>query len=178
MIYMSSQNEHIAVQNLQRYLRQLSFEHPEIPVVSIDGLFDDRTQEALRTYQTLRGFEPTGRADYPTWIRLYDDYIHSLSQNDAPITVNLFPRFPVHYHVELHDRHFLVNMIQYMLNELSAELSSIPPNEQNGFYDETTEAGVREFQKIHHLPPNGRVDRATWNAMTDLFNRQNAYPRF
>ncbi|MGB6015465.1 MAG: SH3 domain-containing protein, partial [Nodosilinea sp.] len=35
----------------------------------------------------------------------------------------------------------------------------------NGIYDETTQAAVREFQRVNGLPVNGTVDAATWQAL-------------
>lgn len=36
---------------------------------------------------------------------------------------------------------------------------------QDGYYGPTTTAGVRQFQQEEGLPPTGRVDAATWNAL-------------
>lgn len=36
---------------------------------------------------------------------------------------------------------------------------------QDGYYGPATTAGVRQFQQEEGLPPTGRVDAATWNAL-------------
>lgn len=36
---------------------------------------------------------------------------------------------------------------------------------QDGYYGPDTTAGVRQFQQEEGLPPTGRVDAATWNAL-------------
>ena len=40
--------------------------------------------------------------------------------------------------------------------------TSVP---QDGYYGPATTAGVREFQQEEGLPPTGRVDAATWDAL-------------
>jgi len=56
-------NQAPAVENLQRYLRQLSYDQPEIPAPPIDGIFESQTEEALRQFQRSRGLPVTGSAD-------------------------------------------------------------------------------------------------------------------
>ena len=43
-------NQSIAIENLQRYLRQLSYDHPEIPAPPIDGVFESQTKDALNAF--------------------------------------------------------------------------------------------------------------------------------
>ena len=40
-----------AIRNLQRYLRQLSFENQNLPELPIDGVFDTETQRAVEIFQ-------------------------------------------------------------------------------------------------------------------------------
>ena len=61
-------NYSIAVQNLQTYLRRLSYACPEIPPPPVDGIFDSATECSLRAFQELNGLEPTGVADARTCI--------------------------------------------------------------------------------------------------------------
>ena len=78
------QNYPAAVTNLQRYLRQLSYDEASIPPPPVDGIFEDATVAALREFQRLRGFPVTGQADQETWDRLYADYRASLAKNSPP----------------------------------------------------------------------------------------------
>ncbi|MGG6241272.1 peptidoglycan-binding protein [Nodosilinea sp. AN01ver1] len=52
------------------------------------------------------------------------------------------------------------------LQRLLRQTGFLPPNFiANGIYDETTQAAVREFQRVNGLPVTGIVDGATWQAL-------------
>ena len=52
-----------AIQNLQTYLRQLSYHDQSIKAPPIDGIFDTDTKQSLMDFQASRGLPPTGVAD-------------------------------------------------------------------------------------------------------------------
>ena len=164
-------NERENVSNLQRYLRQLSFDFPMIPPPPIDGLFESITEEALRSYQELRGLPVTGRADLKTWNTLFQDYRSSIERNTRGQGFRIFPRTPVDYSVSSDEEHFLVEVIQYILNELRVLYDDIPQNGQSGVFDATTRQGVLAFQRRHGIPLSGDVDKITWNALVDAHQR-------
>lgn len=164
-------NERQSIENLQRYLRQLSFDFPDIPQVPVDGIFESATERALRTYQGMKGLPATGRADLETWTRLFEDYEASLVRNSRGEGFYIFPRMPKDYTLTLGEEHFLVEVIQYILNELRLLYDDIPQNGQSGIYDEPTRQGVAVFQRRHGLPVTDHVDRATWNALADAHRR-------
>ena len=164
-------NERESIANLQRYLRQLSFEFPDIPSPPIDGIFDTATEDALRAYQRIRGLEQTGRADLESWNMLFRDYNASLDRTGGANGFYIFPHFPIDYAVYPGEKHFLVEVIQYILNELRILYTDIPLNEQNGSFDENTRQGILEFQRRHGLAESDRVDLPTWNALTDAHLR-------
>ena len=159
-----------AVQNLQRYLRQLSFDEATIAPVPIDGIFDTATETSLREFQRLRGLPVTGVADRETWEQLYADYRASLSLNSPPRPIAVFPLEPPWYVLTRGARGFAVLVLQHMLRELHqnhSELSQLTPT---GEYDEPTEAAVRLFQERNRLPVDGSVGLLTWNAIADRYN--------
>ena len=49
------------VRNLQQRLRELGF------YVSVDGVYGNKTADAIKKYQKSRGLEATGEMDYKTW---------------------------------------------------------------------------------------------------------------
>lgn len=163
-------NHSPATQNLQRYLRRLSFDEETIPPVPIDGVFDTKTEEALREFQRLRGFEVTGSADLETWEQLYNDYRASLAINSPPRAVLLFPLEPPSYVLQIGAQGFLVSALQYMLLELHQNYLPLAEVELSGVFDEKTENAVRAFQVLNRLPANGAVGLLTWNAIADQYN--------
>ncbi|MBQ2735091.1 MAG: peptidoglycan-binding protein [Clostridia bacterium] len=164
------QNFSTAVENLQRYLRQISYEEPSIPPLSIDGIFEARTEAALREFQRLRGLSITGSADRETWDRLYRDYRASLASNSPPRAILIFPPSPTGYVLSPGSIGFPVEAIQRMLLELQHHDKELENVAQTGVYDEQTQAAIQSFQKKNALPIDNGVGVLTWNTLADQYN--------
>lgn len=64
-----------------------------------------------------------------------------------------------------------VRRIQIRLNRISTNYPAIPKIAlTNGFFGQSTDAAVREFQRIFNLTPDGRVGRATWYKIQFIYN--------
>jgi len=163
-------NQSIATQNLQRYLRQLSYDEATIGPVPIDGIFDAQTEAALREFQRLRGFPVTGSADQATWERLYADYRASLALNSPPRAVLIYPLEPFSYELTLDSIGLPVTVLQAMLLELQQNYSPLSEVKITGVFDEQTATAVRVFQSLNQLPATGSVGQMTWNAIVDQYN--------
>ena len=62
-----------------------------------------------------------------------------------------------------------VETIQNQLNRISVNYPAIQKVKVSSEFDAATEAAVKEFQKIFHLPQTGIVDFATWYAISNIF---------
>lgn len=158
-------NEEIAIRNLQRYLRQLSYFDEDISPIVINGIWNDETQNALLEFQRKNHIPPTGVADEQTWNLLFSQYKNSLEENSPPSSVPFFPRQPSNESLGIGDTGFVVAVIQYMLCELSVIYDNLENVEINGIYDENTQAAISEFQKRNLFSQNGRVDKRTWDRL-------------
>lgn len=165
------ENEAQATANLQRYLRQISYHHPEITPPPIDGIFERDTERALREFQAMQGLPVTGRADRRTWDELYSMYRASVAQNEPPRTVAILPFVAGEILLQKGDNGFTINVLQYMLRELGESLTELEEVEINGVFDEPTARAVRLFRKQNGLPEGETVDLITWNTLVDRFNR-------
>lgn len=165
-------NEQEAVRNLQRYLRQLSYVNDKIPAPPIDGIYDTRTREAVRAFQQLEGLPTTGVVNTKTWELLFLRYEESLAREGAPVPLAQFPRLSPGYALREGDESFLVRLIQYALGELETIYEDLDDIEETGVYDEKTVRAVRNFQRRHYLSETGEVDRATWDAIANTYNRE------
>ena len=165
------ENEAQATANLQRYLRQLSYHHPEITPPPIDGIFDSDTERSLREFQAMQGLPVTGRADRRTWDALYTMYRASIAENEPPRTVAILPFVAGEILLQKGDDGFTVSVLQYMLRELGESLAELEEIEINGVFDEKTARAVRLFRAQNGLPEGETVDLVTWNTLVDRFNR-------
>ncbi len=159
-----------AVQNLQRYLRQLAFFESDIPQPAVDGVFGSVTQDALRAFQRSRALPVTGNADADTWELLYRDYRASLAQNSPPRYIAVFPISPIGYAIPLGSRGNAVTILQLMLRDLQYRYAFLADVEATGQYDEQTENAIRRFQAQNQIAQTGKTDQITWNAIADQFN--------
>ena len=165
------ENEAQATANLQRYLRQISYHHPEITPPPIDGIFDRDTERALREFQAMQGLPVTGRADRRTWDELYSMYRASVAENEPPRTVAILPFVAGEILLSEGDNGFTINVLQYMLRELGESLIELEEVEITGVFDEKTARAVRLFRAQNGLPEGETVDLITWNTLVDRFNR-------
>ena len=165
------ENEAQATLNLQRYLRQLSYHHPEITAPPIDGIFDRDTERSLKEFQAMRGLPVTGRADRRTWDALYAMYRASIAENEPPRTVAILPFVAGEILLQKGDDGFTVSVLQYMLRELGESLAELEEVEVSGIFDDKTARAMRLFREQNGLPEGETVDLVTWNTLVDRFNR-------
>ncbi len=63
------------VYQLQEQLGRISRNFPAIPRINADGIYGERTAEAVRTFQSVFNLPATGITDYPTWYTISDIYV-------------------------------------------------------------------------------------------------------
>lgn len=165
----SNENNRTAIMNLQRYLRQISYDKP-ITRPPVDGIYERDTAQSVKDLQRLYGLPETGTVDQATWEMIYAAYRASLGKNSPNIPMYIFPRVPDGYELKKGDISFAVAAVQYMLRELQFNYRDLGEVEITGMYDENTENAVRAFQLQNVLPRNDRVGKETWDELTDQYN--------
>lgn len=173
-----AENERKAIENLQRYLLQLSYFDPRIPAVPIDGVWGNATAEAVRAFQRAEDLDVTGTVDRVTFERLLDAYRKSVALHAAPLPLAIFPRFPASGVIAPGEESRTVFIIQFILSELAIVFAEGNGPALTGVFDEATEASVRRFQKRSGLPVTGAVDKTVWDALARAFGRDAAYSRY
>ena len=69
------------------------------------------------------------------------------------------------------DQALYIREIQNRLRELSFKDDRIPEISVDGIYGPQTTTAVRAFQEITGLEPTGQVDRRTWDALYDAYQK-------
>ena len=75
----------IKVEQFQYMLQVLSYYIPEIPTLTVDGIFGPATRNAVLAAQRRFGLPQTGVVDYATWEEVYDQFsgIENVSLRDV-----------------------------------------------------------------------------------------------
>lgn len=63
------------VEQLQEQLNAISNNYPLIPKIPEDGIYGERTQNAVRIFQDAFGLPETGIVDYRTWYKIQEIYV-------------------------------------------------------------------------------------------------------
>ena len=63
------------VRQIQQQLNRIAQNYPAIPPIAADGVFGQRTAEAVRSFQRIFGLPVSGIVDYPTWYKISAVYV-------------------------------------------------------------------------------------------------------
>jgi len=131
--------------------RRLSILGYDIGPTSVDGAFEEKTEEAIKRFQESHELKGTGRIDITTWRSLVDA---SFRFGDR----GLYLRSPYFHGND-------VFKLQHWLNTLGFHTEDV-----DGIFGPATEMSVRDFQENVGLFPDGIVGPLTIKALTNLFH--------
>lgn len=162
------------IMEIQLYLRGIARCKPEIPLVYIDGTYDENTERAVKIFQQIYGIPATGKVDLTTWEALVNEYqLCTIRTGEVdPNKVSFFPNN--NYIVKLGDKNDVVYIIQILLNNIGKQYKR-DEIKVTGTYDAKTEEAIKMFQKTNKLEITGIVDVETWNALTHINNTCRLY---
>ena len=63
------------VRQLHEQLNLIGDYYTAIPALTVDGIYGERTAEAVRQFQRINNMPQTGVVDFPTWYRISDRYV-------------------------------------------------------------------------------------------------------
>ncbi len=63
------------VEQIQDQINAISNNYPLIPKIDADGIYGERTQNAIRIFQDVFGLPETGVVDYRTWYKIQEIYV-------------------------------------------------------------------------------------------------------
>ena len=155
------------VSSLQYMLRQLSFTYKFLPELAVDGVFGERTLEAVMRFQKAAGLPVTGTVDRATWNTIRDAWLAQQSQAGYSRATRRFPSEGITVH-EGETKEYLI-VPQTMFNILSRQFEGIVPCEADGCNGPASADNIRWLQKAAGLPQTGCMDTATWDALSHLY---------
>ena len=63
------------VRQLQEQLNTIAGSYPALSRIGADGIYGERTREAVEKFQSIFGLPVTGIVDYPTWYKIQEIYV-------------------------------------------------------------------------------------------------------
>ena len=158
---------------LQTSLNRIAQNYPAIPKIpAVDGIYGERTEATVRTFQEIFDLTPDGIVGPATWyeiIRLYTAVTalsELRSQGQQFYAINWSPPNSL----RIGDTGDKVRLLQYMLSVLSSYIPTLPPLAVDGVFGQQTRSAVLAAQRRFLLPETGTVDAATWDEIYDQYS--------
>lgn len=158
------------VKVMQYYLAIISYFDDEIPLIGINGVFDNKMKQSLITFQKKYGITPDGIIGRDTWNKIaevYKNTINSLPKDLVSVSDQIYPGRYLTLGITGDD----VESLQKFIKAISEQNSTIPNIDITGKYDTKTENAVKAIQSQNKLPSNGVVGPLTWNAIVNLYKK-------
>ncbi len=158
---------------LQTSLNRIAQNYPAIPKIpAVDGIYGERTEATVRTFQEIFDLTPDGIVGPATWyeiVRLYTAVTalsELRSQGQQFYAINWSPPNSL----RIGDTGDKVRLLQYMLSVLSSYIPTLPPLAVDGVFGQQTRSAVLAAQRRFLLPETGTVDAATWDEIYDQYS--------
>ena len=160
-----------AVIAIQRSLNEISNNYPAIPRVSVDGIFGESTENAVKTLQSIFNLTPDGVVGLATWYKIVYLYvgIRRLAELNSRGQQLVGLSFEYPNAISIGDTGQAVTIAQFLLSVISEFYYSVPFVAIDGVFGQATQNAVREFQRTLGLPVTGVITQSVWNALYDTF---------
>ncbi len=161
------------VRIIQEQLNRIAVNFPLLPLIEVNGIYNEQTVNTVREFQRLFILPITGVTDKATWYRISQIYasvkrlaeITSEGQR-AAYNQQLYPGAPL----SSGSRGSEVQEIQFYLQRISRFNPIVESPALDGIYGSGTARAVRSFQNAYGLEQTGIVDEAVWNRIVEIYN--------
>ena len=152
------------VKGLHYYLNVISFFDPELPLLDVNGVFNDNTRSMIINFQNRYNLSANGIVDAKTWTKIKEVY-NSI--------INNIPLEYVKYRDEFYPGRVLslgmtgvdVKLLQNYLYQICNKYKNIPGVKVTGIFDNLTEKSVITLQNYFDIEKSGVVGPTFWNNM-------------
>ena len=153
---------------IQVSLNRISQNYPAIPKIRpVNGIYDEKTQEAVREFQRVFGLTPDGIVGKATWYRLIALYVGVTQLGELVSSGQQYRRVGFQYPGILREGASGegVRTLQYMLAVLAEFDSTLKQIAIDGSFGRSTRQAVEAYQRKMGLVPDGVVGEQTWNSL-------------
>ncbi len=160
------------VRTIQVELNRIGVNYPAIPkIVPANGIYGERTVEAVRVFQGVFGLAQTGIVNKSTWYQI--KYIFTAVKGLSELTSEGLTEDEVENilgeNLRQGDYGQRVRIVQYFLNVIAYFNPEIPSVYSDGVFNSEMDAQVRAFERFYGLNPDGVVDFRTWQLINEIY---------
>ncbi|MDD3165107.1 MAG: peptidoglycan-binding protein, partial [Oscillospiraceae bacterium] len=166
-------DEGVQVKLIQYYLSVLAFFDENLPMPSGTGVYDAKTENAVREFQAQQGLAVDGIVGRQTWNALLAAYDRTIASIPAEYLTSADEIYPGKF-LALGQSGTDVESLQKFLLQAAQAEPALPKVEVTGTYDAQTAAAIRAVQEMEGLPQNGVTGPLTWDAVVSLAKRGRA----
>lgn len=160
------------VRTIQVELNRIGANYPAIPkIVPANGIYGERTVEAVRVFQGVFGLAQTGIVNKSTWYQI--KYIFTAVKGLSELISEGLTEDEVTNilgeNLRQGDYGQRVRIVQYFLNVIAYFNPEIPSVYSDGVFNSEMDAQVRAFERFYGLNPDGVVDFRTWQLINEIY---------
>ena len=161
------------VRILQEQLNRIAINFPQLPLIEVNGIYNDSTVDTIREFQRLFILPVTGVTDRATWYRVSQIYgsVKRLSEltsegQRAIYNQQLYPGSPI----SINSRGSEVQEIQFYLQRIAEFNPVVESPDLDGIFGKSTQSAVISFQRAYGLNPDGVIDETDWQKLVEVYN--------
>lgn len=158
----------LPVRDLQLMLNLLSLKYPDLPRLTADGVFGERTLEAVMLFQRDHFPPVTGVVDSGTWYAITAAVQNMIAQQGFPTALRALPSGS--YTVEPGQQGEPLLLAQAILSSLTRSVDNFETALMDGINSGATQRNLRTIQNLSGLPETGILDRQTWSFLVRLYH--------
>lgn len=157
----------LLVKGLHYYLNTIAFFDPSLPMLEVNGVYNDNTKKMVMNFQKRYNIPVTGVVDAVTWNKIKEVYFNLL---------NNIPSEYVQYKDEFYPGRLMsigmsgsdIKLLQNYLYKVCTKYKNIPGVRVTGVFDDLTESSVIKLQNDFNLDESGVVGPTFWNDLVSL----------
>ncbi len=162
------------VLRIQWYINAISRsgQFPQVPTITLNGIYDTDTQGAVTVLQGLLGLTQNGSVDRTTWDEITRLYIEVGGVQSPPLyggEVGGWPRPYPGTPLQRGARGDNVYYIQELLNVINRYNPAVPAVEVDGIFGVNTRDAIYAFQNAYGLTVDGIVGALTWEKLNAVY---------
>ena len=155
------------VRGLHFMLLRLAREYEFLPELAADGVFGERTLEAVMLFQRELFPPVTGQVNQATWDAIAALYLQARARLNGPIPCRGYPNCDFSVQPDQDSIHLY--LVQSMFRALALLLDGLESAPITGYNDPATQHNIRWIQRLDGRTQTGVLDQDSWNTISRLY---------